>query len=52
MHGVSKTDSFLQQSAELVGGQLTVSEDSVEQAGADGLARVYWHNRAPAIVVT
>ena len=44
--------SFLQQFAELVGGQLTGSEDSVEQTGADDLTRVNRHNRAPAIVVT
>lgn len=49
---VPKTYSFLQQFAELVGGQVTVSEDSMEQTGADGLARVHRHNRAPAILVT
>jgi hypothetical protein len=31
---------------------LTVSEDSVEQTGADSLARVHRHNCAPAILVT
>jgi hypothetical protein len=36
----------------LVGGQLAISEDLVKQAGADGLARVRGHNRAPAILVT
>jgi hypothetical protein len=44
--------SFLQQLAELLGGQLAVPENSVEQTGADGLARVHWHNRASAILVT
>jgi len=24
----------------------------VEQTGADGLARVHWYNRAPAVLVT
>jgi len=48
--GIPKTYSFLQQFAELVGSQLTVSEDSVEQTGADDLARV--HRHAPAILVT
>lgn len=46
-----KIDSFLQQLAQLVGGQLAVSEDSVKQTGSDGLARVHRHNR-PAILVT
>ena len=50
--GVPKTFSFLQQCAELVGGQLTVSEDLVQQTGADGLTRVRRHNRAPAVLVT
>lgn len=45
-------DSFLRQPAELVGGQSAVSEDSVEQTGTDGLARVHRHNRVPAILVT
>lgn len=44
--------SFLQQLGKLVGGQLAVSEDSVKQTGADGLARVHRHDRAPAILVT
>jgi hypothetical protein len=47
-----KIYSFLQQLAQLVGGQLAVSEDSVKQTWADGLARVHRHNRAPAILVT
>ncbi len=52
MLGVSpKINFFLQQLAELVGGQLAVPENSVEQTGADGLARVHWHNRASAIFV-
>jgi hypothetical protein len=53
MLGVStKIYSFLQQLAKLVGGQLAVSENSVEQTRSDGLARMDWHNRASAIFVT
>jgi hypothetical protein len=36
----------------LVGGELAVSQDSLKQTGADGLARVHRHNRAPAILVS
>jgi hypothetical protein len=36
----------------LVGGQLAVSEDLVQQTGPDDLPRVRRHNRAPAILVT
>jgi len=46
MPAIPKICSFLQQFADLVGSQLAVAENSVEQTGADGLARVHRHNGA------
>jgi hypothetical protein len=45
-------DSCSQETGELVGGELAVAQDLVEQAGADGFARMHRHNGAPAILVT
>ena len=50
--GAPKIYSFLQELAKLVGSQLAVSEDFVQQTRADGLAGMHRHNRAAAILVT
>ena len=44
--------SLLQQLPELLDGQSAILEDLVKQAGADGFAKMRWHNRAAATLVT
>jgi len=44
--------SWLQQSLKALNRELTVAEDFVQQPGAERLARMCGHHRAPPILVT